>query len=112
VGGLGAAAATPAFLADLARLLRDEEAGVRAAAAGAVGGLGAAAATPAFLADLALLLRDQERYVRAAAAKTLGAILRRGLRLFLFRRWFRRPAWLIRPVTELAALSVPSSASH
>ena len=76
MGGLGAAAATPAILARLAKLLADEEEDVRWAAAWAVGRLGAAAVTPAILAGLAALPLDEDDQDVLWAARKTVAILR------------------------------------
>jgi len=67
-------AAAPAVLADLARLLDNEDGAIRAAAARAVRDLGSAAATPEVLARLPLLLGDPEAVVRDAAAAALGSL--------------------------------------
>jgi HEAT repeat protein len=102
LGGLGAAAATPEFLAALTQLLRDPERDVRTEAAEAVGRLGAAAATPEVLTALPPLLRDPQDDVRKAAARALGSLAGQSIRLFPRRRWFRRPRVISRTVTDLA----------
>jgi hypothetical protein len=81
VGGLGAAAATPAFLAGLLDLLRYGSWSAQSGAAEVVGGLGAAAATPAFVAGLVGLLHDPDVYDRKSAAACLSVFFSLGVRI-------------------------------
>ena len=54
-------AAAPEMLSALSGLLRDKDAGVRSAAAGAVGALGGRAATPTILSLLSAILKESRQ---------------------------------------------------
>jgi hypothetical protein len=94
---MGAAAATPDILSAIARLLQDEDADVRRAAAGAVRGMGAAAATPEFLSAITRLLQYEDWSVREAAVEAYRTMMQLGVRLFQKGR-----EWEVKWVTELA----------
>lgn len=70
--GLGAAAASPEFLACLIGLLRSQSASFRKTAVAAISGLRRTVVTPKFLDDLAELLSEQDVGVQRAAIETVG----------------------------------------